>query len=220
MSSSRVRVKICGVLCAEDALAAVHAGADLIGLNFVPESPRFLEIPRAREIAEALEGSGTRRVALFRNAQPGEVQRVLDEVPVEILQFHGDEIQANIAGFDIPVIKALRGADKSAAAAFPETLLLLDHPVKSGGGGEGWDWSLAAELIRAGREIILAGGLDPENVGEALTALGGILPWGVDVATGVEGTAHRKDPAKMVDFVRAVRAVERNEASEAEEVKC
>ncbi len=213
----RVRVKICGVLCAEDALAAADAGADLIGLNFVPESPRFLELARAREIAKALEGAGARRVALFRNAQPGEVQRVLDEVPVEILQFHGDEAPTNIAGFDIPVIKALRGADAAAAAAFPKTLLLLDHPVTSGGGGEGWDWSLAAQLIRAGREIILAGGLHPGNVGEALAALGGILPWGVDVATGVEGTAHRKDPAKMTDFVRAVRAAERIAA---EEEKC
>jgi len=207
--SNRVRIKICGVLNCEDALGAVDAGAELIGLNFVPESPRCLSVEAAVEIAQALEGRGAERVALFRDAKPDEVQRILDRVPVDVLQFHGEESPEDIAGFDIPVIKALRGADESAAARYPNSLLLLDHPVKGGGSGEGWDWSVAAGLIRAGREVILAGGLHPENVGAALDALRGILPWGVDVATGVEGAQHRKDAQKMTEFVRAVRAAER-----------
>jgi phosphoribosylanthranilate isomerase len=106
------------------------------------------------------------------------------------------------------VIKAIRGADVSAAEEYPGTILLLDHPTEGGGSGNPWNWSDATELIEMGVDAILAGGLDPDNVGEALRSLGDLLPWGVDVATGVEGDDCRKDPEKMARFVEAVRAAE------------
>jgi phosphoribosylanthranilate isomerase len=106
------------------------------------------------------------------------------------------------------VIKAIRGADVAAAEEYPGTILLLDHPTEGGGSGTPWNWSDATELIEMGVDAILAGGLDPDNVGEALGSLGDLLPWGVDVATGVEDEGYRKDPEKMARFVEAVREAE------------
>ena len=96
----------------------------------------------------------------------------------------------------------------AAAETYPGTILLLDHPSEGGGKGKVWDWSEASSLIELGHDVILAGGLDPDNVGRALEDVGDVLPWGVDVATGVEGDGYRKDPAKMKAFVQAVRNVE------------
>ncbi len=101
-----------------------------------------------------------------------------------------------------------------AAEAYPGTLLLLDHPSEGGGKGKAWDWSEAAEIIALGYDVILAGGLNPENVGSALRDIGGFMPWGVDVATGVEVNG-RKDPALIKAFIAAVRAAE--DADRAEE---
>jgi len=104
--------------------------------------------------------------------------------------------------------KAIRGADLEAAAKYPAALLLLDHPSGGGGQGKTWAWGDAADLIGQGYDVILAGGLDPDNVGAALDELGDLLPWGVDVASGVEGEGNRKDAARMEAFVAAVRAAE------------
>jgi len=204
----RIRVKICGLISAEDALAAVEAGADLLGFNFVKGSKRELDLERARCVREALGEHNVECVALFRNAARERVLEVIRTIDFDWLQFHGDESPEAIAGFDLPVIKALRGADEAAAARFPEAALLVDHPRHFGGLGAEWKWSEARSLIEQGRRVILAGGLTPENVGEALRGLGGILPWAVDVASGVEGSGHRKDPNKMRAFVAAVRQVE------------
>ena len=95
-----------------------------------------------------------------------------------------------------------------AAEAYPGTLLLLDNPTEGGGQGKAWNWADATQIIELGMDVILAGGLDPGNVGDALEALGDLLPWGVDVATGVEDDAFRKDPAKIAAFIAAVRAAE------------
>ena len=92
-----------------------------------------------------------------------------------------------------------------AAETYPGTILLLDHPHEGGGQGKAWDWSEAEELISSGYDVIIAGGLTPQNVGQALSDVGDIPPWGVDVATGVEGSDYRKDPALMKEFVEAVR---------------
>ena len=108
---------------------------------------------------------------------------------------------------DLPVIKALRGADLNAAEAYPGTLLLLDNPNEGAGSGKAWNWGDASTLIESGYDVILAGGLDPDTVAVALDAIGEVLPWGVDVATGVESEGHRKDPEKIADFIRAVKAV-------------
>jgi phosphoribosylanthranilate isomerase len=202
-----IRIKICGITHPADAVLAVEAGADLIGLNFVPDSPRRLDLETASAIASAVAGR-TERVGVFRDATPEEIDRVLRRVDLDRLQFHGSESEAAVEAVDLPVIKAIRGADADAAASYPGTILLLDHPEGSGGSGRAWEWSEAAPLIESGFDVILAGGLAPESVGGALAELGDLLPWGVDVATGVEGPGHRKDPAKLAAFVQAVRKAE------------
>ena len=206
--SGKVRVKICGVQDPEDALAAVAAGADLIGLNFVPESPRCIDVRMAAAICEALTDAPVERVALFRNAAWDEIDRVMRRAEFERIQFHGEETEDEVEAVDLPVIKAIPGADVEAAETYPGTILLLDHPSEGGGKGNVWDWSEASALIELGHDVILAGGLNPDNVAQALEDVGDVLPWGVDVATGVEGENYRKDPAKMKAFVQAVRKVE------------
>jgi phosphoribosylanthranilate isomerase len=203
-----VRIKICGVIHPDDAEAALDAGADLIGLNFVPGSPRQLSLDAAEQIAERVAGRAE-RVAVFRNAGWDEIERVTRRIEIERVQLHGEETEEDVELLDYPVIKAVRGADRVAAETYPGTLLLLDHPTRGGGQGQSWNWSEAAHLIAEGVDIILAGGLSPENVGQALEDLGDLLPWGVDVATGVEGDDYRKDAARMRDFIHAVREVEK-----------
>ena len=208
--SGSVRIKICGVTTPEDARAVVEAGAELLGMNFVPGSPRCLDLATAEAIAAEVAGA-IERVAVFQNATPDEVERVLRRVEVERIQLHGEEPPDEVEDMDLPVIKALRGADEEAAEQYPGAILLLDHPTEGGGRGQPWPWSDAARLIGDGYDVILAGGLDPENVGPALAELGDLLPWGVDVATGVEGEGRRKDPARMAAFIRAVREAEDSE---------
>ena len=205
--SGRIRIKICGITHPDDAEAAVAAGADLIGLNFVPGSPRCLDLNTAAEIADRVAGR-VDRVAVFRDAAPDEIERVLRRVELERVQFHGSETEEEVEEVDLPVIKAIQGADVAAAEEYPGTILLLDHPTEGGGSGTPWNWSDATDLIEMGVDAILAGGLDPDNVAEALGSLGDLLPWGVDVATGVEGDECRKDLEKMARFVRAVRQAE------------
>ena len=199
-----VRIKICGITHPDDARAAVDAGAALIGLNFVPGSPRCLDLRTAEAICNRVAGE-VERVAVFRDAAPDEMLRVLRRMELERVQLHGSETEEDVEAVDLPVIKAIRGADVEMAESFPGTLLLVDHPEAGGGGGKPWSWGDTSELIARGFDVILAGGLSPENVQEALASLGDLLPWGVDVATGVEGPDRRKDAERLAAFVRAVR---------------
>jgi phosphoribosylanthranilate isomerase len=199
-----VRIKICGITHPDDARAAVDAGAGLIGLNFVPGSPRCLDLRTAQAICERVAGE-VERVAVFRDATPEEITRMLRRMEIERVQLHGSETEEDVEALDLPVIKAIRGADVETAESFPGTLLLVDHPEEGGGTGKAWSWGDASDLIARGFDVILAGGLNPDNVREALASLGDLLPWGVDVATGVEGPDRRKDPARLAAFVRAVR---------------
>jgi phosphoribosylanthranilate isomerase len=208
--SGSIRIKICGIVHPDDAQAAVDGGADLIGLNFVPGTPRCLDLKQAAAIAERVAGR-VERVAVFKDAPFDEIQRVLRRVEFERVQLHGEESEEDVEAVDLPVIKAIRGADVEAAEAYPGTLLLLDHPTEGGGSGKPWNWSDASELISRGFDLILAGGLTPENVGAALSELGDLLPWGVDVATGVEAESNRKDPARIAAFIEAVRKAESSE---------
>lgn len=202
-----IRIKICGIVHPDDAEAAVEAGADLIGLNFVPGSPRALSLKVAERIIERASGR-VECVGVFRDALPEEIDRVLRRVDLDRLQFHGDETEEEVEAVDLPVIKAIKGADLEAADEFPGTIVLLDHPAGGGGKGTPWDWSEAGQLIESGHDVILAGGLSPDNVQAALHGVGDVPPWGVDVATGVEAAECRKDPDKVSRFIRAVREVE------------
>jgi phosphoribosylanthranilate isomerase len=205
-----VRVKICGITTPDDAEAAVDAGADLIGLNFVPGSPRCLQLGDAEKIAARVAGR-VERVAVFRDADPRDIERVLRRVEVERIQLHGDEPPDEVEAIELPTIKALRGADEEAAQRYLGSILLLDHPTSGGGRGQAWNWADAGVLIEHGYDVILAGGLDAENVAQAIEGVGDVLPWGVDVATGVESEPGRKDAARMRAFVEAVRRAEGKE---------
>jgi phosphoribosylanthranilate isomerase len=201
----RTRVKICGITRPEDADAAARAGADAIGLVFYPPSPRFLSLERARGVRGALPPFVS-SVALFVNPSAQEVQRVLDEVRPDLLQFHGEEPPAFCARFAIPYLKACRvrqGLDlieylRPYASA---SGWLLDAYVEAYGGiGERFDWSLVPP--RRDRPIVLSGGLAPENVGKAIRS---VRPWAVDVSTGVESAKGIKDAARIAAFIAEVR---------------
>ncbi|NMG27438.1 phosphoribosylanthranilate isomerase [Aromatoleum evansii] len=202
---SRTRIKICGLTRAEDVLAAVEAGADAIGLVFYPPSPRFVAFERAAELA-ALVPPFVTTVGLFVNPDPAYVRQALAQVPLQLLQFHGDESEAQCAAFGRPWIKAARvrpGIDLvEFSASHPSASgLLLDAFVDGyGGGGKVFDWSLIPE--RLGRPLILSGGLDPDNVAEAVRR---VRPWAVDVSSGVESGKGIKDAARIAAFVAGVR---------------
>ena len=204
-----VNVKICGITRVEDALAAVNAGADMIGLNFWPGTPRCAPLARAREIADAVRGR-VEIVALFVDAPRDEVLRTTGEIGARTVQLHGSEtaeFAASLGG--LRVIKAFRvagEADLERLEGFPAFAYLLDARVEGmhGGTGRTIDWQLARKAARHGR-ILLAGGLTPENVAEAVRAA---RPWGVDTASGVEECPGSKDKFKMELFVRNARACE------------
>ncbi|MDH1560846.1 phosphoribosylanthranilate isomerase [Pseudomonas sp. MDMC216] len=201
-----VRSKICGITRIEDALAAVEAGADAIGLVFYGESPRAVSIEQAAAILQALPPFVT-SVGLFVDMPRDELQQLLQRLPLDLLQFHGDESPADCEGHGRPYIKALRvrpGEDVAAAMApyAGARGILLDTFVEGvpGGTGASFDWSLVPE--NAAKPIILAGGLDAGNVA---TAIRQVRPYAVDVSGGVEASKGIKDAGKIRAFVRAVR---------------
>lgn len=202
---SRTRIKICGLTRPQDVRAAVNAGADAIGFVFYPPSPRHITFDRAAELAALLPPFVT-AVGLFVNPTPAFVEQALSRVPLQLLQFHGDESDAECARYGRPWIRAARmraGVDLiEFAACHPGARgILLDAFVDGyGGGGKTFDWSLIPEGFT--RPIILSGGLDPDNVGEAVRR---VRPWAVDVSSGVEVGKGIKDAAMMAAFVAGVR---------------
>ncbi|MBD8604677.1 phosphoribosylanthranilate isomerase [Pseudomonas sp. CFBP 8771] len=203
---SAVRSKICGITRIEDALAAAHAGADAIGLVFYAKSPRAVNVQQARAIIAALPPFVT-TTGLFVNASRCELGEILDAVPLDLLQFHGDETPEECEGYHRPYIKALRvraGDDLQAACRAYRNAsgILLDTYVAGvpGGTGESFDWS----LVPAGldKPIVLAGGLHAGNVAQAVAQ---VKPWAVDVSGGVESSKGIKDHRKIDAFLKAVR---------------
>ena len=199
-------VKICGITRVQDALAAAHAGAHAIGLIFAAESPRRVSTAIARKVVEALPPFVT-PVALFVDPQAAEVERVIGEVGLQLLQFHGDETPDFCARFSVPYIKVVRvglGVDLLQYAGRHRTAkgLLLDSFVEGSRGGSGstFDWSLIPANLPL--PLILAGGLDPDNVGDAVRR---VRPWAVDVSSGVEAAKGIKDAARIAAFIRGVR---------------
>jgi phosphoribosylanthranilate isomerase len=217
-------VKICGVTTLDDALAAAQAGADLIGLNFYPPSPRYLTPEGAAQIAgglrEALGEACPLLGGVFVDEAPEQVRQIRRLAGLDFVQLSGDEPVSDLALLDGYAVKGLRPRDRDEAVQSVEVYqphapradnlpsLLLDayHPDLYGGTGEQASVEVAAAVRAATPRLMLAGGLTPENVAERVRA---IRPWGVDVASGVEGAVKgRKDAARMRAFVEAVRRIE------------
>ena len=211
-----VRVKICGITNVEDALAAVEAGADLLGFIFYPPSPRYVTMERTGDIIATLRRSerGTgreqplRMVGVFVDEELGRVLEAIRECDLDYAQLHGEETPEYVAALGRHAIKALRvrsEADIEQLAAYQATAFLLDayHPTKSGGTGQAWDWELATAAKQYG-PVIVAGGLTPDNVAEVVCR---VRPYGVDVSSGVESAPGRKDIAKVQRFVAAAKGL-------------
>lgn len=202
---SRTRIKICGLTRLQDVRAAVMAGADAIGFVFYPPSPRNVGFELAAELAAELPPFVS-AVGLFVNPEPAFVHQALQQVPLQLLQFHGDESEAECARYGRPWIKAARvrpGVDLvEFAFRHPGARgILLDAFVDGyGGGGKTFDWSLIPDGLS--RPLILSGGLDPDNVGEAVRR---VRPFAVDVSSGVESAKGIKDAARVAAFIAGVR---------------
>jgi len=202
---SRIRVKICGITRPQDALAAVNTGADAVGLIFYEKSPRYVTIDTARLIVKTIPPFVT-IVGLFVDAKKDEINTVLDNIPLDILQFHGDESDEQCQQYSRPYIKAVRmweqiKLDDVAEQYSGASALLLDTYIKDARGGTGivFDWLMIPP--ERNKPIILAGGLTPENVREAITQ---VRPYGVDVSGGVETRKGIKDAAKIAAFMKEV----------------
>ncbi len=200
------RIKVCGLRSAEEAAACVELGVDTLGLNFWPGTPRWVDLPTARGIADAVAGRAT-LVAVFVNATRDEVTRVREETGIAWAQLHGDEPPELVEALLPYAYKAVRVGGASVRAtvrAYPGERILLDAAVPGampGGTGQTFDWALAAEVARE-RPLVLAGGLRPENVAGAIRA---VRPFQVDVASGVESAPGVKALDKVRAFVEAAR---------------
>lgn len=201
-----VIVKICGVTRPEDAEVAAALGADWIGLNFWPRSRRYLDPATAARVAAAIPGE-VKRVGVFVNFTARRVEEIVRQLGLHLVQFHGDEDPEYVRGFAGRCVRALRLGDPTDLLAIESfdgaDTVLLDAPSDGyGGSGKLLDWSLARQAKRFGKRVILAGGLDPENVGQAVAE---VRPFGVDVASGVESSPGVKDEDKMRRFIEAAK---------------
>lgn len=202
------KVKICGITNLEDARHAVECGADMLGFNFYRGSKRYLEPAIAAEIVRGLGEARVEMVGVFVNAEVAEIAEVAEQVGLDGIQLHGDEDAESVSAVKeslpgLVVVKALRvggGFALKAAAAYTVDHVLLDGDAGTvfGGAGRAFDW----ELARGVEGLILAGGLTPHNVAEAIRTL---RPHAVDVASGVESSPGKKDPAKVAAFIKAAK---------------
>lgn len=212
------KVKVCGITTLADGLAAIAAGADLLGFNFYPPSPRYLPPAQCAEIVAGLRArqpdparaEPVVMVGVFVNTPPEAVAEIIDRCGLDLAQFSGDEPAANLATLGNRAFKVLRPGSLaeleealqmySLRAEAPAWLIDAFRPGEYGGTGQTADWSLARALARQA-PILLAGGLTSANVA---TAIAQVRPWGVDVASGVEAAPGRKDRARMDTFIKAV----------------
>jgi len=207
VNKSRTRIKICGITRTEDALVAANCGVDALGLVFFKASPRYVSAQQAKEIVTCLPAFIS-KVGLFVDASVAEVEKIVEAVSLDYLQFHGDEEESYCTSFAKPYIKAIRvrpetdlpgiiSQYKSAAA------VLLDawHPGIAGGTGESFDWTLLETLSEDNPALILAGGLNVDNVHSAVHL---IKPYAVDVSSGVEDSPGIKSAEKIQNFVNEV----------------
>jgi len=210
----RTRVKICGITTPAAALVAARAGVDAIGLVFYASSPRAVSVDEAAEIVAALPPFVS-SVGLFVNAEPTSVEKVLARVPLDILQFHGDETPQYCASFGIPWLKAIRVRPDTYIPRVMDDFraargILLDawHDELYGGSGKTFDWELLRNAEPGTADgtsrLILAGGLKPDNVAEAIRR---VRPWAVDVSSGVESAPGIKSEPLINAFMREVQRV-------------
>ena len=202
-----VIVKICGITNLPDALQAAEAGADALGFIFAEKSPRQLTIERAAEIIRGL-AMPIVKVGVFVDAPEDMVFRAIGECGFNLLQFHGNESPEYCQQFGMMTMKAFRMRHEQTLSELPKyqtDAWLLDawSAAQAGGTGEKFNWDLAVAARRLGRPIFLAGGLTPENVGEAIRQ---VQPYAVDVSSGVEATPGKKDHDKVRAFIRAAKA--------------
>ncbi len=204
------KIKICGIKTLPDALAAIEAGADYLGFNFYPKSVRFIEKSACAEITSVLkrEHPQIKLVGVFVNSPVEEIKDILQTCQLDLAQLHGDETPETFAQLALQAFRAFRGIPESNAGYERNKVptMLIDAAVKGvyGGSGVTADWTAAAELAKK-YPLLLAGGLTPEHVADAVRQ---VQPWGVDVASGVESAPGEKDAEKMVQFVKAVRVAE------------
>lgn len=201
----RTRVKICGITRPQDAITAVEFGADAIGLVFYAPSPRNVNIEQAAEIVAGLPPFVS-KVGLFVNAEPDFIHSVLKRVALDCLQFHGDETAAECEQINMPYYKAIRVKNDTNLLQYASqyqraNALLLDAYSEAavGGTGQVFDWTLIPANI--GKPVVLAGGLNAENVAAAIKQ---VKPYAVDVSGGVEASKGIKDAAKIAAFMQAV----------------
>jgi len=197
-------VKICGITRLEDARAAVEAGADALGFVFWPKSPRYVAPETARDIVSTLPATVT-AIGVFVDQPAAEVNDIAARVGLGAVQLHGDEDEAYVESMSRPVVKAVAVEPDAVPiiGVWPSnvTVLLDVHdPIKKGGTGRTVDWTIAAELAER-RDVVLAGGLTPENVGEAIDA---VRPYGIDVSSGVESEPGIKDHGRLKALFEAV----------------
>ncbi len=202
-----VKVKICGITNAGDAVAAAEAGADVLGFIFCERSRRYVALEAVEGITRELPGHIV-RVGVFVNAPEHLVLRAIAQCGLNLLQFHGDELPDYCVQFGLMSMKAFRIQSAASLAALPQYATeawLLDAyaPGQPGGTGATFNWDLAVQAQGLGRPIFLAGGLTPENVGEAVRQ---VRPYAVDVCSGVEAAPGRKDREKLKAFVRAAKS--------------
>lgn len=205
-SVSRTRIKVCGITRREDALTAIAAGADALGFVFYPPSPRALSFEAAARILEDLPAFVS-RVGLFLDAGQDEISMAMHTLPLDIIQFHGGESPGFCESFGRPYIKALgkdiNGSRAEIANSYTQASALLfdSHATgEAGGTGKSFDWTQIPASIK--KPLILAGGLNAENVADAIRQ---IRPYAVDVSSGVESAPGLKDAAKINQFVAQVR---------------
>lgn len=207
----RTRVKICGLTSVEEAKLAASLGADAVGLVFYPQSKRAISIAAAVPLRKALPAFVS-VVGLFVNPTEAQVETVLKQLHLDCLQFHGDETAQFCASFGVPYMKAIRVRDgldleEEIAKYTTSSAILLDSFDKQSAGGTGtrFDWEVAARAVRATQQrIVLAGGLDAQNV---VAAIRQVQPYAVDVSSGVESTPGRKCPERMQAFFSEVKSV-------------
>ncbi|PKB71837.1 MAG: hypothetical protein BZY87_03600 [SAR202 cluster bacterium Io17-Chloro-G6] len=223
MLSQEIKVKICGIRELDDALVAAEAGADYIGMVFVPQRHRRITADAAKVIVDGVRNSGgsvPRIVGLFADQLLDEVNAIVEYVGLDVVQLCGKETVEYAGQVSCDVIKVVHVAESATATNDSGTagrvrdfsgighLVTLDRYVEGvqGGTGKGFDWGVAAALSQAGLSFLLAGGLTPENVSDAIAE---VRPWGVDVSSGVE-TGGNKDHRKIREFMRSARAAAAN----------